>query len=79
MVVIITQSQQKFKSATKNIEKEETKQEAIDIQHLKLNEEIRMKCAVEVSNRFQALAEVEDLDEQWKITTERITTAAEKE
>ena len=34
----------------------------LDIQQLKLNEEIRMKYAVEVNNQLQALAQMEDLD-----------------
>ena len=50
----------------------------LDIQQLTLNEEIRMKYTVEVSNRLQALAEVEGLHEQWKIMKESITTAAQK-
>ena len=49
-----------------------------DIQQLQLNEETRIKYAVEVSNQLQALAEVEDLDEQWKVMKESITTAVQK-
>ena len=58
--------------------KQRKQNKKLDIQQLKLNEEIRMKHNVEVSKRLQALAEVEDLDEKWKIMKESITTAAEK-
>ena len=58
--------------------KKQNKKLDIGLQQLKLKEEIRIKYAVKVSNRLQALAEVEDLDEQWKIMKESITTAAKK-
>ena len=58
--------------------KKKKQNKKLDLQQLKLNKEIRMKYAVKVSNRLQALAKVEDVDVQWKIIKGSITTAPEK-
>ena len=70
---VIAKVQLKFRKLQKKNRKKK-----LDLKQLKLNPNIRNQFYVEVANRFEALNDHTTMEEEYKIITKSITSAAEK-